>query len=245
MADPRREPCLIDEHRDELRLFGVLRVHALDRDGSREADRSEQPTDAHRRHAARCELVVDDVPSDGERSLSAQTRSAYHCRSGPFELRVVIAWRTGHHPDVRLLAAVALIIAAASGCTLLYDVEDLRGDEGRGGGGEGGESGPGPCADGLERDACGVSSKCTLVAPGQGTDGGTVCGPSGAKMAWDVCATDADCVDGTWCDAFASVCKPWCTDFSRVSPGCLLRQRSPRRRHASPWAHDLHGALQT
>ncbi|MSP23688.1 MAG: hypothetical protein EXR75_00695 [Myxococcales bacterium] len=54
--------------------------------------------------------------------------------------------------------------------------------------------------------ACGAGQKCT-VAPGTGTIG---CGGAGPFLAWAKCEADADCVEGTWCDAPFRVCKPLC-----------------------------------
>lgn len=61
VADARREPRFVDEHRDELRLFGEVRVHAFDGDDSLEPRRPEEAAEPHRRHAAGGDFVEDCV----------------------------------------------------------------------------------------------------------------------------------------------------------------------------------------
>ena len=69
VPDARGEARLVEEHRDELGILGELRVEALDRDRAREADRTEQPPEVDRRHAAGGDLVVERIaPDDAQRS---------------------------------------------------------------------------------------------------------------------------------------------------------------------------------
>ena len=68
VTDARREPRLVEEHRDELGVLRELRVQPLDGDGTREAHRTEQAPEVHGGHAARGDLVVERVaPDEGPR----------------------------------------------------------------------------------------------------------------------------------------------------------------------------------
>jgi hypothetical protein len=58
-----------------------------------------------------------------------------------------------------------------------------------------------------ELGACGEGQKCTIVNMDTGEIG---CGLAGGRIAWDVCSTDGDCEDGTWCDLVLHACKPFC-----------------------------------
>jgi hypothetical protein len=144
-----------------------------------------------------------------------------------------VRWSGPPEPRLGDTAAKTLLLlfATAAGCTLVNDFTTLQGGGGlqpAGGGGSGGEnSTPNPCASGLERGVCGDGEKCTLASPAQGTEGGFVCGPSGPAEAWNVCSADEDCVDGTWCDAFTAVCKPWCqvAEECPASGRCVTARR--------------------
>ncbi len=134
-----------------------------------------------------------------------------------------------HHGPVRprlvlvaLLAACA--VAAAASCTLVTDFDRLR-SEGTGEGGGGAP--PAPCAEGLVRAACAEGAKCTLTSPAEGTSAGFECGPRGTIEAWSACEADAECADGTWCDAATGVCKPWCSsrDDCPSDAACVSARR--------------------
>ncbi|NUP10223.1 MAG: hypothetical protein HOW73_29590 [Polyangiaceae bacterium] len=128
----------------------------------------------------------------------------------------------------RSFLAVAAVSASVGACTLTTDFDRLRGTDDSAEGGAGGEAPTNPCAGGLWPDVCGDGLKCTLATPSQGLDGGITCGPKGSAAAWSVCASDADCADGTWCDASTSVCKPWCTDAGDCPSGaaCVSARRT-------------------
>ena len=64
VADARREPRLVDEHRHELGVLGEMRVESLDGDGSREPDLAEHAAEVDRRHAPRRDLVVEHVAAN-------------------------------------------------------------------------------------------------------------------------------------------------------------------------------------
>ena len=61
VPQPRREPRLVEEHRDELRVTGVLRVQPLDGDGAAKAHGPHEASVVHRRHAARRDLAVHGI----------------------------------------------------------------------------------------------------------------------------------------------------------------------------------------
>ena len=69
MADARREPRLVEEHRDELGVGRELRVQALDRDRAREADRPEQPPKMDGGHATGRNGAVEGVPAHDAHAL--------------------------------------------------------------------------------------------------------------------------------------------------------------------------------
>jgi hypothetical protein len=71
----------------------------------------------------------------------------------------------------------------------------------------GGGGGAAPCVLG-ELGACGGGSKCSVVDTGSGAVG---CVAAGDRAAWTRCFSDADCIEGTWCDAFTQVCHPICS----------------------------------
>ena len=62
MADARGEASLVEEHRDELGVRRELRVEPLDRDRSREADRTEQASKMDRCHTPCGDGSVEGVP---------------------------------------------------------------------------------------------------------------------------------------------------------------------------------------
>ena len=64
MPDRGREPCLVEEHRDELGVLRVGVVQSLDGDGAREAHRPEQAPDVDRGHAPRGDAVMHQVAAD-------------------------------------------------------------------------------------------------------------------------------------------------------------------------------------
>ena len=63
MTDAPDEARLVEEHRDELRILGEVRMQSLDRDRAGEPHRSAETAKMHRGHAARCELSVEHVAS--------------------------------------------------------------------------------------------------------------------------------------------------------------------------------------
>ncbi len=69
----------------------------------------------------------------------------------------------------------------------------------------GGEGGATDCELGV-LGVCGGEQKCT-VNPATKAIG---CDTAGPFAAWHKCDSDADCKDGTWCDAPFKVCKPLC-----------------------------------
>ena len=64
MTDTTGEAGLVEEHRHELRVLGVLRVQPLDGHRAREPDRAREPPEVHRRHAAGGDLPVEHVATD-------------------------------------------------------------------------------------------------------------------------------------------------------------------------------------
>lgn len=67
VLDARREPSLVEEHRDELGVACELRVQSLDRDGAREAGRAVETTEMNGRHAPVTNLSEQEVAADGTR----------------------------------------------------------------------------------------------------------------------------------------------------------------------------------
>ena len=61
VPDARREPRLLEEHRDELGVLGEVRMQALDRDRAREADGPEQAREMDCGHTAGGDLAVQRV----------------------------------------------------------------------------------------------------------------------------------------------------------------------------------------
>lgn len=127
-----------------------------------------------------------------------------------------------------LMGWVVLAWITAS-CSLLTDFSQLRGGSpgAAGGGGAGGGDGGGgkpPCSTGPVRGDCGAGQKCSLSAASSNTFS---CSDSGAASAWSGCSSDADCEDGTSCDEFMKVCKPWCESAADCSPGaaCVEARR--------------------
>jgi hypothetical protein len=66
-----------------------------------------------------------------------------------------------------------------------------------------------------EIGSCGAEQKCT-VDP---TSGAVICGMAGSRQVWDLCSTDADCADGSWCDVRFEVCKPFCDNVDDCNFG--------------------------
>ena len=63
MPDARGEPGLFEEHRDEVGVLCEVGMEALDRDGAREPDGSEQARKMDRGHPAGGDLAVQRVPT--------------------------------------------------------------------------------------------------------------------------------------------------------------------------------------
>ena len=63
VVDAGRHPSFVEEHLDELRLLGELRMELLDGDDARESDRPDQLAEEDAAHAPCRELVVDGVPA--------------------------------------------------------------------------------------------------------------------------------------------------------------------------------------
>ena len=100
-----------------------------------------------------------------------------------------------------------------------YDFSGTSGSTGTGGGGA-----ENPCAAGLVPNACTEGEKCGLVSLDAGLDGGAVCSDAGTEEAWNLCAEDADCVDTTFCEPEAGVCKKWCVDSTTCPLGAACVQ---------------------
>lgn len=84
------------------------------------------------------------------------------------------------------------------------------------GGGTGAVGGTGPTGCVLwGADDCEAGEKCTVV---NDSTGATDCGPAGNHPSWSRCASDAECVDRTWCDHETGVCKPVCQDAATHCP---------------------------
>ena len=86
--------------------------------------------------------------------------------------------------------------------------------------GSGGSGGQAPCDLGVI-GACGMGKKCSA----DGNTGAIACYPAGSLPAWNVCGSDAECADGTWCDLVLTVCKPFChstADCPSMPPGACL-----------------------
>lgn len=83
MVDPGDDPRLVDHHRDEVRVLRVLRVEPLDGDRPAEPGRGEHPPEVDRRHAARGDLVEDEVPPEVARHpASVQDAPPRYHRTG-------------------------------------------------------------------------------------------------------------------------------------------------------------------
>jgi hypothetical protein len=67
MLDARREPGLVDEHRDELGVLRELPVEALDRDRPREPRRAARATVVNGSHPPDGDFAEDDVAADLDR----------------------------------------------------------------------------------------------------------------------------------------------------------------------------------
>src|SRR5258708_21083998 len=80
MADARREPSLVDEHRHEAEVRHELRQHSLDGDRAREPDRPQEPTEVDGGHAARGNLVVKSVPAGHQRAVADHLTIEPHMR---------------------------------------------------------------------------------------------------------------------------------------------------------------------
>lgn len=135
------------------------------------------------------------------------------------------------------LLLVALLIATAVGCNIVFGYEEgqpglgtssgagatagaggsaaaggtATGTTGTGGGGTGGAELGGSGATGggppLPCAGCTSEQKCTVVDESTGTWG---CGVAGTRGAWSRCFTDADCAAGLWCDHVTGTCRPIC-----------------------------------
>ena len=91
MLDARGEPRLVQQHRDELRILGEVRVQPLDRHRARESDRPDQPPEVDRRHSTGGDFAVDGVaPHDPQ-------GGGFRCRFG--HCRGHIVRRHGHAVD--------------------------------------------------------------------------------------------------------------------------------------------------
>ena len=69
-----REPGLVGEHAREVGIARQMRVHPLDGDGPREADRTAHLPEVHLRHAAGRDEPAERVPPDLARRRIAQHR---------------------------------------------------------------------------------------------------------------------------------------------------------------------------
>ena len=69
MANPSREPRLVEEHRYELRVLRVLRVEALDGHGAREPYRAAQAAVVDGRHPSRRNGIKDRIATEHARRL--------------------------------------------------------------------------------------------------------------------------------------------------------------------------------
>jgi hypothetical protein len=63
VCDASRQARLVQEHRDEARVLGQVRMQPLDGHGLRKSTRGEDASQVHARHATGGELRVDDVPT--------------------------------------------------------------------------------------------------------------------------------------------------------------------------------------
>ncbi len=108
----------------------------------------------------------------------------------------------------------------------LFDTSDGDGGSSAGAGGmfssgQGGSggaaAGAGPVGTGgggVESDcvageigACGAGYKCAVIDP---LTGKTACIEAGPRPLWSRCLADEECVEGSWCDGYLGVCKPYC-----------------------------------
>src|SRR5262249_32187373 len=64
VANSSGKPRLVEEHRDELGIFRVLRVEALDRYRAREANRPEEPAEVYSGHPTRGDLAVERIATN-------------------------------------------------------------------------------------------------------------------------------------------------------------------------------------
>ena len=66
---------------------------------------------------------------------------------------------------------------------------------------------------------CGIDMKCSIVNASTGETG---CVDAGARPAFAVCLEDSECEEGTFCDGFTSVCKPFCTSATTCGLGLCI-----------------------
>ena len=78
VANARREPRLLEKHRDELVVARELGVKSLDRDGPGKSTLAEQSPDVDGRHSAGRDLVVKDVPSDDDPTRCGRSLHTCH-----------------------------------------------------------------------------------------------------------------------------------------------------------------------
>lgn len=69
-----------------------------------------------------------------------------------------------------------------------------------------GAAGPQPCVL-TSVGTCGSGKKCSIVNTATGDTG---CVDAGFRPAFAVCLEDTECAEGTFCDGYTSVCKPFC-----------------------------------
>jgi hypothetical protein len=142
--------------------------------------------------------------------------------------------KLAHALVIPLGAALAM---AACFPDIVYRSPEGGGGTGNGAGGQGAHGGGGsggsggsttsdgggggaPCVLG-EIGACGAGSKCSVIDTGSGAVG---CVTAGSRPAWTGCFSDADCIEGTWCDGFTQVCHPVCNgsdDCSGLEAECV------------------------
>src|SRR5688572_13369086 len=77
MSDHRREPRLVEQHGDEVRIACVRLVELLDRDGAREPRGAEQTAEMNRGHPARSNAVVHEIAADESTGLHVSRHRAY------------------------------------------------------------------------------------------------------------------------------------------------------------------------
>ena len=78
VADARHQPRLLDEHRLELGIGREVRVEVLDGDHPREAGRTGEARQVHRRHPPRRDLLEDGVAADLLERSAELTRFHVH-----------------------------------------------------------------------------------------------------------------------------------------------------------------------